>query len=103
MCSNPLIDELKTLALEVQDLLQTKVGTTKFAAVYSRIRQHVQQVRHERRTNRAQQLATNPEAAHKRKIRKNTLKTEGKKRKNRMFAYVSSVAPEYNASLTVNL
>jgi U3 small nucleolar RNA-associated protein 20 len=50
------LDELKTLAIEVQELIQSKVGTTKFAEVYSRIRQNVLGVRRERKTARAVQV-----------------------------------------------
>ncbi|EED77124.1 predicted protein [Postia placenta Mad-698-R] len=38
---DPQFGELKTLAVELQDLVQNKVGTTKFADVYNRIRQTV--------------------------------------------------------------
>ena len=49
------VDELKTLAVELQELIQGKVGTTKFAEVYSRIRQNAVAVRRERKTARAVQ------------------------------------------------
>jgi U3 small nucleolar RNA-associated protein 20 len=45
-------DELKTLATELQELVQSKVGTTQFADVYNRIRQGVLGVRRERKANR---------------------------------------------------
>lgn len=48
--------ELKTLAAELQDLVQAKVGTTKFAGVYNEIRQHVVGVRRERRNARVVQV-----------------------------------------------
>jgi hypothetical protein len=53
---DPPSDELKTLAVELQDLLQSKVGTTKFANAYSRIRQSVLSVRRDRRTARVMQV-----------------------------------------------
>lgn len=53
---DPHIDELKTLAIELQDLLQTKVGTSKFSNVYNGIRQNVISVRRDRRTARAVQV-----------------------------------------------
>lgn len=49
-------DELKTLAVELQDLVQAKVGTTKFANTYSRIRQGVITVRRDRKTARVLQV-----------------------------------------------
>lgn len=49
-------DELKTLAIELQDLVQSKVGTTKFAHVYNDIRQKVLTVRRDRRTARVVQV-----------------------------------------------
>jgi hypothetical protein len=39
-------------AVELQDLVQQKVGTTKFATTYNRIRQSVLGVQRERRTAR---------------------------------------------------
>ena len=51
-----LPDELKTLAVELQDLVQKEVGTTKFANVYNRIRQGVLGVRRERKTARVMQV-----------------------------------------------
>ncbi|THH09644.1 hypothetical protein EW145_g1873 [Phellinidium pouzarii] len=79
------MDELKTLASELQDLVQAKVGTTKFANVYNRIRQGVVSVRRERRTARVVQVTTNPQAAAKRKMHKNAGKKESRKRKNSSF------------------
>ena len=49
-------DDLKTLAVELQDLVQSKVGTTKFAAVYNEIRQKVLSVRRDRKASRAIQV-----------------------------------------------
>ena len=51
-----LLDELKTLATELQDLLQNKVGATAFSEVYNRIRQNVLGVRRERKTARVMQV-----------------------------------------------
>lgn len=51
-------EELKTLAIELQDLVQSKVGTTTFANVYNSIRQKVLTVRRDRRTARVIQVGT---------------------------------------------
>lgn len=80
------IDELKATATELMDLVQTKVGTTAFANVYNRIRQNVLSVRQDRRVARATQAITDPQAAAKRKVARNLMKKESRKRKNRSFA-----------------
>jgi hypothetical protein len=49
-------EELKSLALELQNLVQTKVGTTKFSNAYNTIRQSVLGVQRERRDARVQQV-----------------------------------------------
>lgn len=100
-----MIDELKTLAVELQDLIQAKVGTNKFVAVYSRIRHSVLDVRRERKVARVIQVSTcfkivqiprsyiqvstNPEAAAKRKIQRNVVKKGSRKRKMSEYAYVT--------------
>lgn len=80
-----IIDELKTTAIELQDLVQAKVGTTKFATVYNQIRQSVLGVRRERKTARVLQATTNPEASAKRKMQRNVIKKDSRKRKERGF------------------
>jgi U3 small nucleolar RNA-associated protein 20 len=82
------IDELKTLATELQDLVQSKVGTTKFSTTYNQIRQSALGVRRERKTAKVLQVMTNPEAAAKRKLQRNSIKRESRKRKDRGFAWV---------------
>ncbi|PPR05452.1 hypothetical protein CVT24_008221 [Panaeolus cyanescens] len=80
------MDELKTTAIELQDLVQSKVGTTKFATVYNQIRQGALGIQRERKVARALQATVNPEAAAKRKIQRNVIKKESRKRKERVFA-----------------
>ena len=53
---DPHMEEVKTVAVELQDLLQAKVGTTKFSEVYNRVRQGVMSVRRERKSARAVQV-----------------------------------------------
>ena len=79
------VDDLKTLSMELQDLVQNKVGTTKFAGVYNQIRQKVISVQRDRKATRALQVAANPHLAAKRKMHKNTNKKESRKRKNAEF------------------
>lgn len=45
-------EELKTTAIELQDLVQSKVGTTVFANAYNRIRQGAVSVQQARRVAR---------------------------------------------------
>ncbi|KAI9441558.1 armadillo-type protein [Lactarius indigo] len=78
--------ELKATAVELQELVQQKVGTTKFAVTYNKIRQTVLGVQRERRTARAVKSATNPEAAARRKQQRSATKKESRKRKGAMFA-----------------
>ena len=81
-----ILDELKTLATEVQTLVQSKVAPTAFTSVYSKIRENVRGVQQERKIKRTLLAATNPEQAAKRKTKKNESKKESRKRKNAAFA-----------------
>lgn len=47
------------LAIEVQDLVQTKVGISKFTTVYSQIRQGAEDVRRERRVSQGIKVEMN--------------------------------------------
>jgi U3 small nucleolar RNA-associated protein 20 len=69
--------------------VQAKVGTTKFSLVYNQIRQSALGVRRNRKVARALQVTTNPEAAAKRKIQRNVIKKDSRKRKDSAFSYVS--------------
>ncbi|KAF8161520.1 armadillo-type protein [Crassisporium funariophilum] len=80
------MDELKTTAVELQDLVQSKVGVTKFSNVYNQIRQSTLGVRRERKVARVLQATTNPEAAAKRKMQRNVIKKDSRKRKDRTFS-----------------
>lgn len=77
------------MASELQDLLQSKVGTTKFSTTYNQIRQGVLGVQRERKAARVMQVTVNPEAAAKRKLQRNVIKKDSRKRKDRSFASVS--------------
>ncbi|KAF5354672.1 hypothetical protein D9756_005618 [Leucocoprinus leucothites] len=80
------MEEVKTTAIELRDLVQAKVGTTKFSNVYNQIRQKTLELRRNRKVERTLQVTTNPEAAAKRKLQRNTIKKESRKRKDRSFA-----------------
>jgi U3 small nucleolar RNA-associated protein 20 len=95
---------MKALATELQDLVQSKVGVTKFSHTYNRIRQSVLGVQRERKAVRVLQVTlsmpqptkvslhvcaqakTNPKAAAKRKLQRNVIKKDSRKRKNSAFA-----------------
>jgi U3 small nucleolar RNA-associated protein 20 len=79
------MSELKTLATELQDLVQRRVGTTAFSSTYSKIRQGALTIRRERKVAKLTQATTNPEAAAKRKLQRNVLKKDSRKRKDRAF------------------
>ena len=76
---------MKLTAIELQDIVRTKVGGSKFAEVYNDIRQGVLGVQRERKVARALQHTTNPEAAAKRKIQRNVSKKGSRKRKDAVF------------------
>ncbi|KAJ7127009.1 armadillo-type protein [Mycena epipterygia] len=80
------MDELKTVCIELQDLVQSKVGTTKFSTAYNQIRQSVLGVQRERKATKVLQVTVNPEAAAKRKLQRNSIKKESRKRKSSAFA-----------------
>ncbi|KAF8623398.1 hypothetical protein AX17_007436 [Amanita inopinata Kibby_2008] len=82
---DPYMDEIKTLAIELQDLIRSKVGTVKFSNVYSRIRQRVLDVQRERKMTRTIEATANPEGAARRKMQRNVMKKMSKKRKDRAF------------------
>jgi hypothetical protein len=54
------LEELKQLANEVLGLAQKKVGTTEYYYAYNKIRQRVQEVRTQRKANRAYQVCITP-------------------------------------------
>ena len=85
---NVNLAELKTIATELQDLVQSKVSVTKFTNVYNQIRQSVLGLRRERKVARVMQVTTNPEAAAKRKMQRNVIKKDSRKRKDRGFLWV---------------
>lgn len=80
--------------------MQAKVGTTKFAAVYNQIRQSVLGVRRERKVARVLQASTHPEAAAKRKMQRNVVKKDSRKRKERGFLYVPTFFTSHSVQST---
>ncbi|KAF8514623.1 armadillo-type protein [Gautieria morchelliformis] len=78
--------DLKTLTQELLELVQNKVGTTKFADVYNRIRQGVATVRKERKMEKDIQTTRNPQTAAHRKILRNKAKKINRVKATRVFA-----------------
>ncbi|BGP36520.1 U3 snoRNP protein [Rhodotorula kratochvilovae] len=83
---DPQMVELQTLAREVQELLQSKIGTTAYAAVHNSIRQQAATRRNERKQALAHQALNDPVEEAKRKAKRAEQKKVGKKRKVAAFA-----------------
>ncbi|CAG8576266.1 3030_t:CDS:10 [Funneliformis caledonium] len=80
------IDNLKQFGKEILDLVQKRVGTTQFHISYNKIKQQVLKVRRERKHKKAIMVLVDPESAAKRKLQKNEMKRQNRKRKNAEFA-----------------
>ncbi|GBB97092.1 hypothetical protein RclHR1_02910020 [Rhizophagus clarus] len=76
------IENIKQLGKEILDLVQQRVGTTQFHISYNKIRQQVLEVRRERKHKKAIMALVDPETAARRKIQKNEMKKQNRKRKN---------------------
>ncbi|GAA5909110.1 Utp20p [Sporobolomyces salmoneus] len=83
---DPQMAELQTLAREVQELMQSKIGTTEYAAVHNEIRKRAAEKRNERKRTLALQAINDPEEDAKRKSRRAEQKKNQKKRKVAAFA-----------------
>ena len=82
----PQKGELQTLAREVQELMQHKIGTTEYAAVHNEIRKRAAERRNERKRAIALDAINDPELDAKRKSRRAEQKKNQKKRKVAAFA-----------------
>ncbi|KAF8986162.1 U3 snoRNP protein [Entomortierella lignicola] len=80
------MEELKKLGSEVLDLVQKRAGTTDYFIAYNRIRQHVLEVRRERKQQRVMQAMNDPEARARRRIQKNEMKSRKRQLKSKEFA-----------------
>ncbi|GAA5994163.1 hypothetical protein JCM5350_006337 [Sporobolomyces pararoseus] len=83
---DPQMAELQTLAKEVQELMQTKIGTTEYSKVHNEIRKRAAEKRNERKRALALQAINDPEEDAKRKSRRAEQKKNQKKRKVAAFA-----------------
>ncbi|KAI8920655.1 armadillo-type protein [Entophlyctis helioformis] len=78
----PGAEELRQLAPEVMEILQKQVGTTPYLDMYNHVHLKVMDVRRERRAHKSIQAVADPEASAKRRVQKNDMKREGRKRKS---------------------
>ena len=76
---------LRTLADEVQELVQSRVSASAFTRAYAHVRQSIATKRRERRNARLLQGVTDPERAASRRHARNVHKHESRKRKNAAF------------------
>ncbi|CAG8559924.1 1468_t:CDS:2, partial [Racocetra fulgida] len=68
------------------DNIETRVGTTQYHNAYNKVRQQIEEVRRERKHQRVIKAIVDPESAAKRKIQRNEMKKQNRKRKNEEFA-----------------
>ncbi|KAK5808754.1 armadillo-type protein [Linnemannia elongata] len=80
------IEELKKLGSEVLDLVQKRAGTTDYFVAYNKIRQHVLEVRRERKQKRVMQAMNDPQARARRRLQKNEMKSRKRQLKTKEFA-----------------
>ncbi|KAG0221648.1 armadillo-type protein [Mortierella sp. GBAus27b] len=79
-------EELKKLGAEVLDLIQKRAGTTEYFNAYNKVRQHILDVRRERKHQRVMQAMNDPEARARRRIQKNEMKSRKRQLKAKEFA-----------------
>lgn len=75
------VDNLKILCTELMQMIETKLGTLEYFKIRNQVEQAVAMVRNERRQHRRMQAIQNPEAKAKRKLSRNVMKKNARKRK----------------------
>ncbi|WFD24759.1 U3 snoRNP protein [Malassezia equina] len=78
-------EDLKTLANEVQDMVQEHVGPVAFTRVYTHVKQTLLEKRRTRKHTRLLENMADPERAAKRRAARNAGKHMSRKRKNQAF------------------
>lgn len=86
LASLSLTAELQTLAHEVQELLQSKVGTTAYSTVHTAIRQKAATKRQDRKREIALQAINDPAGEAKRKAQRSEQRAGQKKKRAAAFA-----------------
>lgn len=79
------VEDLKTLATEVREFIQAKVGSTAFSKTWEMLRKQSGAKRDERREKRARMAVVDPKAWAQRQERRGEKKKESKKRKTHAF------------------
>ncbi|KAF9166281.1 U3 snoRNP protein [Actinomortierella ambigua] len=82
----PEVEELKRLGQEVLDLVQKRAGKTEYLTAYNKVRQHVLEVRRERKQKRVMQALNDPEARARRRLQRNEMKSRKRQAKTKAFA-----------------
>ncbi|KAJ3216699.1 U3 snoRNP protein [Dinochytrium kinnereticum] len=85
-------EEAKTNGREILDMIHKMIGTSDFVKIMNEVKSNLSDVRDERRSKRKIQAVVDPESYAKRKLRKNELKKESKKRKTSSFTKSSKRA-----------
>lgn len=88
--------ELVNLTMECMQMCETKLGTTEYTQVYSKVKQQVQQRRVDRKTKRAQMALSNPEIAAQRKLKKHQRGREKRKHEKDDNGYYRSKKNRFN-------
>ncbi|CDZ96659.1 DRIM (Down-regulated in metastasis)-like proteins [Phaffia rhodozyma] len=84
--NHPSDEEIRNMGVELQTLIQAKVGISAFSSVWNSIQRTKAMKRQARRNEKIVRTTTNPEGAALRKRYKNEQKKESHKRKIRTFA-----------------
>ena len=79
-------EQLRQLATQVMEHLQKNIGTIAYVELYNKVQRHIEEVRRDRRSQRAIQAVADPEAHARRRIQKNEMKRSSRKRKAESFA-----------------
>ncbi|KAJ3146142.1 U3 snoRNP protein [Geranomyces variabilis] len=79
-------DKLRLLAHEVLDHLRKVVGTQPYLETYNKVEQRILEVRRERRAARSVMAVADPEQRARRRIQKNEMKKDSRKRKAEEFS-----------------
>lgn len=74
-------DALKEIATSTMACLQKHIGTTAYVQVYQQVQEHINAVRRDRRSAKAVQAVSDPQASAVRRQQKNDMKRNSRKRK----------------------
>ncbi|ODQ63100.1 hypothetical protein NADFUDRAFT_44383 [Nadsonia fulvescens var. elongata DSM 6958] len=77
--SHQVETDLKDMADEALNMIQTKIGTTEYLHAYNNVKMIITERRIERKQKRARQAISQPDVHARRKIRKNVKKREGRR------------------------